>query len=140
VRDVDVRVMEQVKASAQAPKKQEKARRAVSLGLAAVTAITLQTAPAHADLTSDLLARTEANKALNDSKRAATSSANFERSRLVTDGYCQFPQNVFGCQNAAEKGSVKFLSEDMALECQGTADGKTCASRAPGAYPSFLGL
>jgi photosystem I subunit PsaN len=115
-------------------------KRAVSLGLAGLAAATVSVAPAHADLTADLLARTEANKSLNDQKRAATSSANFERSRLVTDGFCQFPQNIFGCQNAAEKGSVKFLSDDMAIECEGTADGKTCSSKAPGAYPSFLGL
>jgi hypothetical protein len=42
----------------------------------------------------DLLAKTEANKALNDKKRLATSGANFERSRTVTDGICAFPNNL----------------------------------------------
>jgi photosystem I subunit PsaN len=44
--------------------------------------------------TEDLLAKTEANKALNDKKRLATSGANFERSRTVTDGVCAFPNNL----------------------------------------------
>jgi photosystem I subunit PsaN len=102
--------------------------------------VSVQVAPARADLTSDLLAKTEANKELNDKKRAATSSANFERSRLVTDGLCQFPQNFLGCENAAEKGDVKFLSDDLKIECEGTTDGKICASKAPGSFPSVFGL
>lgn len=38
--------------------------------------------------TSDLLAKSAANKELNDKKRIATSSANVARSRTVTDGTC----------------------------------------------------
>merc|ERR1712072_1107290 len=48
---------------------------------------------AHASLTEDLLASSEANKEMNDKKRALTSSANFARSRTVTDGSCKFPEN-----------------------------------------------
>ena len=92
-------------------------------------------------------------QALNDSKRLATSGANFARSRTVTDGTCAFPNNVcappllcslsaralslcgrfatqlVGCENAAESGSVKYLSDDLKLECQGTEEGK--ARRTP---------
>ena len=108
--------------------------------MAAVVAVSLQVAPARADLTSDLLAKTEANKELNDKKRAATSGANFERSRLVTDGLCGFPQNFLGCENVAERGDVKYLTDDLKVECEGTDAGKICASKNSGSYPSFLGL
>ena len=47
----------------------------------------------------DLLASSEANKEMNDKKRALTSSANFARSRTVTDGSCK--DNLLGCENAA---------------------------------------
>ena len=87
-----------------------------------------------------LLARTEANKELNDKKRAATSSANFERSRTVTDGICKFPQNMLGCEIASSKGDVAFLSADKAVECEGTRDGKVCASKAPGSFPPVFGM
>ena len=96
--------------------------------------------PAKADLTSDLLARTEANKELNDKKRALTSSANFERSRTVTDGVCEFPKNFLGCEIASSNGGVKFLSDDKDVECEGTRDGKVCASKAPGSFPPVFGM
>lgn len=51
--------------------------------------------------TSDLLARSEANKELNDKKRLATSYANLARSRTVSDGTCKFPkvcQRVVACR------------------------------------------
>lgn len=38
--------------------------------------------------TADLLAKSAANKELNDKKRLATSSANLGRTRTVTDGTC----------------------------------------------------
>ena len=126
-------------------------------------------------------------QALNDSKRLATSGANFARSRTVTDGTCAFPNNVrtplfvsgnlptdvldsrrcaaqmVGCENAAESGSVKYLSDDLKLECQGTEAGKVrrslpsrivshpslthlplavqiCAARNPSSFPSFMGV
>ena len=67
----------------------------------------------------------------------------------MTDGTCAFPNNVrarlpalclcraltvalqlVGCENAAESGSVKFLSDDLKLECEGTEAGKARGSRA----------
>eukprot|EP00878_Enallax_costatus_P000632 GHUV01000735.1.p2 GENE.GHUV01000735.1~~GHUV01000735.1.p2 ORF type:complete len:149 (+),score=49.30 GHUV01000735.1:171-617(+) len=101
------------------------------LGVGAALLATLAAAaPAKADLTADLLAKSEANKALNDKKRLATSSANVARSRTVADGTCSFPQNMFGCETSAAKftGGVKYIAEDYDLECQGTEKGK-CASK-----------
>ena len=72
-------------------------KKAAAVALAAAVAVATPAFPAKADLTSDLIAKSEANKELNDKKRAATSSANFERSRTVTDGVCSFPKNFFGC-------------------------------------------
>mmetsp|Transcript_15304 Transcript_15304/g.59841 ORF Transcript_15304/g.59841 Transcript_15304/m.59841 type:complete len:158 (-) Transcript_15304:117-590(-) len=116
------------------------AKKAAAATLAAAVLVAGPAMPAKADLTSDLLARTEANKELNDKKRAATSSANFERSRTVTDGVCKFPQNMLGCEIASSTGDVAFLSVDKALECEGTRDGKVCASKAPGSFPPVFGM
>jgi len=91
------------------------ALRSQALGFAALSAALLLSPAARADLTTDLLAKSSANKATNDAKRLATSGANFARSRTVTDGTCEFPNNWVGCENAAETGSVKFLSDDLAL-------------------------
>jgi photosystem I subunit PsaN len=102
--------------------------------------VLLNVAPAHADLTSDLLAKSQANKTLHDKQRLATSGANFARSRTVTDGTCQFPNNWVGCQNSAEQGEVKFLSDDLALECEGVESGKICPAKAAGSFPSPFGL
>jgi photosystem I subunit PsaN len=110
-------------------------QKAAAIALAAAVAVAAPAFPAKADLTSDLLARTEANKELNDKKRALTSSANFERSRTVTDGVCEFPKNFLGCEIASSKGGVAFLSDDKDIECEGTRDGKVCASKAPGSFP-----
>eukprot|EP00793_Prasinoderma_coloniale_P006091 PRCOL_00004565-RA len=87
-----------------------------------------------------LLERSEANKALNDKKRLATSYANLARSRTVTDGTCAFPDNLIGCENMAEMGGVKWISDDLALECEGVPEGEICASKAKGSFPSFLGV
>ena len=116
------------------------AKKAAAATLAAAVLVAGPAMPAKADLTSDLLARTEANKELNDKKRAATSSANFERSRTVTDGVCKFPQNMLGCEIASSAGDIAFLSADKALECEGTRDGKVCASKAPGSFPPVFGM
>lgn len=115
-------------------------QKAAAVALAAAVAVAAPAFPAKADLTSDLLARTEANKELNDKKRALTSSANFERSRTVTDGVCEFPKNFLGCEIASSKGGVKFLSDDKDVECEGTRDGKVCASKAPGSFPPVFGM
>jgi len=77
-------------------------------------------AAARADLVDELLAKSAANKGLHDKQRLATSGANFARSRTVTDGSCAFPNNWVGCENAAESGNVKYLSDDLALECEGS--------------------
>lgn len=81
----------------------------------------------------------QSSQELNDKKRLATSYANLQRSRTVTDGSCAFPNNLIGCENAAEMGKVKFLSDDLKLECEGNEEGK-CPSRAKGSFPSFLGV
>jgi len=70
-----------------------------------------------ADIIDDLKAKSEANKSLNDRKRLATSGANFARSRTVQDGTCQFPSNFFGCDIEAVAGKVKYISDDIELEC-----------------------
>jgi photosystem I subunit PsaN len=95
---------------------------------------------AHAGLTEDLLASSAANKALHDRQRLATSGANLARSRTVTDGTCAFPNNIIGCENQAETGDVKFLSDDLQLECEGVAEGKACPAKAKGSFPSVFGL
>ena len=73
---------------------------------------------------------------------------------------------LVGCENAAESGSVKYLSDDLKLECEGTEAGKArgssartlhgwgavlhtslthahpaqiCAARNPSSFPSFMG-
>eukprot|EP00205_Picochlorum_sp_RCC944_P004787 CAMPEP_0182609688 /NCGR_PEP_ID=MMETSP1330-20130603/3916_1 /TAXON_ID=464278 /ORGANISM="Picochlorum sp., Strain RCC944" /LENGTH=154 /DNA_ID=CAMNT_0024828567 /DNA_START=87 /DNA_END=551 /DNA_ORIENTATION=+ len=88
----------------------------------------------------EMLENSQKNKELNDRKRAATSGANLERSRTVTDGYCQFPNNLIGCENLAELGDVKYLSDDLKLECEGTEDGEACRAKRNGSPPSFLGV
>lgn len=112
-------------------------RRAM-MSFAAIAAVMAAAPKARADLTDDLLAKTEANKALNDKKRLATSGANFARSRTVTDGTCSFPNNLVGCENLAERGNVKYLTDDLKLECEGTKG--ICPSKAKGSLPSFLGV
>merc|ERR1712124_44742 len=93
---------------------------------------------ARANLTSDLLEKSAANKELNDKKRLATSYANFAGSRTVTDKTCSFPNNFFGCQNTAELGNVKFLTDDLKIECRGKE--KSCSSKSKGSLPSFMGV
>jgi photosystem I subunit PsaN len=105
-------------------------REMMGFGAAALLASLAAASPAKADLVEDLLAKSTTNKALNDKKRLATSSANLARSRTVADGTCSFPTNFFGCETAATKytGGVKYIAEDYELECQGKENTK-CASR-----------
>ncbi|KAK9807506.1 hypothetical protein WJX72_001105 [[Myrmecia] bisecta] len=98
------------------------------LSLGAVFAAVALAPKARADLTADLLAKTEANLELNNRKRLATSYANLAGSRTVDDGTCTFPRNLFGCDNQAVAGNVKFITEDRELECQGK-DAAKCASK-----------
>eukprot|EP00746_Dinoflagellata_sp_MGD_P125370 gnl/MRDRNA2_/MRDRNA2_60127_c0_seq1.p1 gnl/MRDRNA2_/MRDRNA2_60127_c0~~gnl/MRDRNA2_/MRDRNA2_60127_c0_seq1.p1 ORF type:complete len:145 (+),score=1.20 gnl/MRDRNA2_/MRDRNA2_60127_c0_seq1:1-435(+) len=93
---------------------------------------------ATANIVSDLVEKSAANKDLNDKKRLATSYANFARSRTVTDKTCRFPDNFFGCQNAAELGNVKYLTDDLKIECDGKDNG--CSSKSKGTFPSFMGV
>merc|ERR1712118_1367 len=72
-----------------------------------------------ADLISSLIEKSASNKEINDKKVLATSYANFARSRTVTDKTCSFPDNFLGCQVRAELGRVKFLTEDVKIECEG---------------------
>ena len=88
----------------------------------------------------EMLEKSQANKELNDKKRAATSGANLARSRTVTDGTCAFPNNLIGCENLAELGDVKYLSDDLKMECEGTKDGEACRAKRNGSPPSFLGV
>lgn len=130
-----------VRPSVRCSTKVETSGRRQALGFAALTAaIAVLPGRAKADLTEELLAKTEANKELNDKKRAATSGANFARSRTVTDGTCAFPNNLIGCENAAEMGGVKFLSDDLAMECEGTDGKPICPAKAKSSFPSFLGV
>ena len=115
------------------------AARNAALGLALAGSL-VAVQPAKADLVADLVAKSEANKELHDKQRLATSYANLARSRTVTDGTCLFPNNLVGCENVAERGDVKFLTDDLKLECEGVEDGKICPSRAKGSYPSPFGL
>ena len=87
-----------------------------------------------------MLEKSTANKELNDKKRAATSGANLARSRTVTDGTCAFPNNLIGCENLAELGDVKYLSDDLKIECEGKEEGEACRSKRDGMFPSFMGV
>eukprot|EP01018_Ginkgo_biloba_P006246 Gb_30707 [translate_table: standard] len=95
-------------------------RRAAMLGLAAVMVSAAGfSGNAKAGLVEDLLAKSAANKELNDKKRLATSEANIARAYTVEFGTCQFPYNFTGCQDLAKTKGVPFLSEDLKLECEG---------------------
>ncbi|MCO5600380.1 hypothetical protein L7F22_054492 [Adiantum nelumboides] len=67
---------------------------------------------AKAGLDEDLLAKSAANKELNDRKRLA----NTARAYTVTFGTCKFPENFTGCQDLAKKKNVPFLTDDLKLE------------------------
>ena len=44
-------------------------------------------------------------------------------SSTVTDRTCGFPTNILGCDNAAARDvGVRFLTEDLNIECQGVDD------------------
>ncbi|CAN8264452.1 unnamed protein product [Cochlearia groenlandica] len=67
----------------------------------------------------EYLERSKTNKELNDKKRLATSGANFARAFTVQFGSCKFPDNFTGCQDLAKQKKVPYISEDLALECEG---------------------
>ncbi|GMH14971.1 hypothetical protein Nepgr_016812 [Nepenthes gracilis] len=97
--------------------KASEGRRAALVGLAA--ALFATTSSARAGIIEEYLEKSKANKELNDKKRLATSGANFARAYTVQFGTCKFPENFTGCQDLAKQKKVPFLSEDIALECEG---------------------
>ena len=38
--------------------------------------------------------------------------------RTIADGTCAFPKNLFGCGNQVVAGDVKFISDDIKIECE----------------------
>ncbi|CAN4077436.1 unnamed protein product [Withania somnifera] len=100
--------------------KDQTGRRIALFGLAAafLTAASSNSS-ANAGVIDDYLEKSKANKELNDKKRLATSGANFARAYTVQFGTCKFPENFTGCQDLAKQKKVPFLSEDLALECEG---------------------
>ncbi|ESQ31497.1 hypothetical protein EUTSA_v10005005mg [Eutrema salsugineum] len=76
-------------------------------------------ASANAGVIDEYLEKSKANKELNDKKRLATSGANFARAFTVQFGSCKFPDNFTGCQDLAKQKKVPYISEDLALECEG---------------------
>ncbi|XP_057770102.1 photosystem I reaction center subunit N, chloroplastic [Salvia miltiorrhiza] len=98
----------------------ESGRRAALFGLgAALFTAVAATSNANAGVIDDYLEKSKANKELNDKKRLATSGANFARAYTVQFGTCKFPENFTGCQDLAKQKKVPFISEDLALECEG---------------------
>ncbi|KAI3733154.1 hypothetical protein L1987_64372 [Smallanthus sonchifolius] len=93
-------------------------RRAALLCLGAALFATA-TSSANAGVIEEYLAKSQANKELNDQKRLATSGANFARAYTVQFGTCTFPYNFTGCQDLAKTKKVPFISDDLELECKG---------------------
>ncbi|XVF16985.1 hypothetical protein REPUB_Repub10bG0077900 [Reevesia pubescens] len=96
-------------------------RRAAMLCLAATlfTTAVAASSSANAGVIDDYLEKSKANKELNDKKRLLTSGANFARAFTVEFGSCKFPENFTGCQDLAKQKKVPFISDDLALECEG---------------------
>jgi photosystem I subunit PsaN len=130
---VNVRAATSVRAARQTVRCQmQSERRATSVEIASVAAVAaalvIGAAPAaKADLVEDLLAKSSANAELHNKQRLASSYSNFARSRTVTDGTCKFPANVLGCDIGQYAGDVKYIADDIKIECEGKTDGK-CAS------------
>lgn len=38
--------------------------------------------------------------------------------RTIADGTCAFPKNLFGCGNQRVAGDVKYISDDIKIECE----------------------
>ncbi|TMW81093.1 hypothetical protein EJD97_012043 [Solanum chilense] len=106
-----------IKAQQQSSSNISAGRRVALLGLAAALFTTASSA--NAGVIDEYLEKSQANKELNDKKRLATSGANFARAYTVQFGTCKFPENFTGCQDLAKLKKVPFISEDLALECEG---------------------
>ncbi|CAF2037240.1 unnamed protein product [Brassica rapa] len=74
-------------------------------------------ASANASVFDEYLEKSKANKELNDKKRLATSGANFARAFTVQFGSCKDGDVSSLCLSYMQK--VPFISEDLALECEG---------------------
>ena len=104
------------------PKEAGEGRRVALIGLAAVVfsaSMATAASSANAGVIEEYLEKSKANKELNDQKRLATSGANFARAYTVEFGTCKFPENFTGCHDLAKQKRVKFLTEDLELECEG---------------------
>ncbi|KAJ6353803.1 hypothetical protein OIU76_002762 [Salix suchowensis] len=101
--------------------KASEGRRGALVYLAAtlLTSAAAASSSANAGVIEDYLEKSKANKELNDKKRLATSGANFARAYTVQFGTCKFPENFTGCQDLAKQKKVPFISDDLALECEG---------------------
>ena len=110
------------KAMSVEPKEAGEGRRVALIGLAAVVfsaSMATAASSANAGVIEEYLEKSKANKELNDQKRLATSGANFARAYTVEFGTCKFPENFTGCHDLAKQKRVKFLTEDLELECEG---------------------
>ena len=114
------------------------AKKAAAATLAAAVLVAGPAMPARADLTSDLLARTEANKELNDKKRAATSSANFERSRTVTDGVCKFPRTCSAARSPPPPATSPSSPPTRRSSARAPATARCARPRLPALSPPSL--
>uniref|UniRef100_A0A6N2NKD9 Photosystem I reaction center subunit N, chloroplastic n=1 Tax=Salix viminalis TaxID=40686 RepID=A0A6N2NKD9_SALVM len=103
--------------------KASEGRRAAMVYLAATlftsAAAAAASSSANAGVIEEYLEKSKTNKELNDKKRLATSGANFARAYTVQFGSCKFPENFTGCQDLAKQKKVPFISDDLALECEG---------------------
>ncbi|MBA0872931.1 hypothetical protein Goshw_023647 [Gossypium schwendimanii] len=114
-----IRAQQQGKVSGSKESRGNEGRRAAMLYLAATLFTTAAASSANAGVIDDYLEKSKANKELNDKKRLATSGANFARAYTVQFGTCKFPENFTGCQDLAKQKKVPFISDDLALECEG---------------------
>ncbi|KAK9292384.1 hypothetical protein L1049_020351 [Liquidambar formosana] len=111
---------QQAKVSDSKESRGSEGRRAALLFLAAsVFTTAVSTSSANAGVIEEYLEKSKINKELNDKKRLATTGANFARAYTVEFGTCKFPENFTGCQDLAKQKKVPFISDDLALECEG---------------------
>lgn len=54
----------------------------------------------------------------NQQQDTSLAEAPCQHCRTIADGTCTFPNNLFGCGNKNVAGHVKFIADDLDLECQ----------------------
>eukprot|EP00803_Ostreobium_quekettii_P005037 evm.model.scf_2645.2 EVM.evm.TU.scf_2645.2 scf_2645:6613-10125(-) len=101
----------------------ERSSRRELLGIGILLGAAALAPAAKAGIVEELLEKSTKNKELNDKKRLYTSYANLARSRTVADGTCAFPTNFVGCDIKPFAGNVKYITDDIELECQGEEAG-----------------